>query len=67
MRILDRLGERRHRQAVGSRLKANQHEIFALTRAPNPARLKEIGAEPLVADALDSVAVPPSVGSDPTL
>lgn len=49
------------------RLKANQHEIFALTRAPNPARLKEIGAEPLVADALDSVAVPPSVGSDPTL
>ena len=34
------------------RLKANQHEIFALTRAPDPARLKEIGAEPLIADAL---------------
>ena len=44
------------------RLKANQHEIFALTRAPDPARLKEIGAEPLIADALDSVAVKAAVG-----
>ena len=44
------------------RLKANEHEIFALTRAPDPARLKEIGAEPLIADALDSVAVKAAVG-----
>ena len=44
------------------RLKANQHEIFALTRAPDPAWLKEIGAEPLIADALDSVAVKAAVG-----
>ena len=44
------------------RLKANQHEIFALTRAPDPTRLKEIGAEPLIADALDSVAVKAAVG-----
>ena len=44
------------------RLRANQHEIFALTRAPDPARMKEIGAEPLIADALDSVAVKAAVG-----
>ena len=44
------------------RLRANQHEIFALTRAPDSARLKEIGAEPLIADALDSVAVKAAVG-----
>jgi nucleoside-diphosphate-sugar epimerase len=34
------------------RLRANQHEVFALTRSPEPA-LKEIGAEPVIADALD--------------
>src|SRR6516165_9022033 len=43
------------------RLKANQHEILALTRAPDPARLKEIGAEPVIADALDAAAVKAAV------
>ena len=44
------------------RLRANQHEIFALTRPPDSARLKEIGAEPVIADALDAVAVKTAVG-----
>jgi nucleoside-diphosphate-sugar epimerase len=44
------------------RLRANQHEIFALTRPPDSARLKEIGAEPVIADALDAVAVKAAVG-----
>jgi nucleoside-diphosphate-sugar epimerase len=43
------------------RLKANQHETFALTRAPDPARLKEVGAEPVIADALDAAAVKAAV------
>ena len=43
------------------RLKANQHEVFALTRSPAPA-LKEIGAEPVIADALDAAAVKAAVG-----
>ena len=34
------------------RLRANQHVIFALTR-PDSTRLKEIDAEPVVADALE--------------
>ena len=44
------------------RLKGNQHEVFALTRSPDsePA-LKEIGAEPAIADALDAAAVKAAV------
>jgi nucleoside-diphosphate-sugar epimerase len=38
------------------RLRANQHEVFALTRSPD-APLKQIGAEPVIADALDAAAV----------
>jgi uncharacterized protein YbjT (DUF2867 family) len=38
---------------VVRRLRANQHEVFALTRSPDSApALKEIGAEPVIADAL---------------
>jgi 2-alkyl-3-oxoalkanoate reductase len=44
------------------RLRANQHEIFALARSPDPAPLKEIGAEPVIADALDAAAVTAAVG-----
>ena len=44
-------------------LRANQHEVFALTRSPNSApALNEIGAEPVVADALDAPAVKAAVG-----
>jgi nucleoside-diphosphate-sugar epimerase len=50
------------RPLVGS-LRANKHEIFALTRLPDSARrLKEIGAEAVVADALDAAAVKAAVG-----
>ena len=45
------------------RLRADQHEVFALTRSPNSApALKEIGAEPNIADALDAAAVKAAVG-----
>ena len=44
------------------RLRANRHEVFALTRSPNSAPLREIGAEPLVADALDAAAVKVAIG-----
>ena len=45
------------------RLRANQHEVFALTRSPDsvPA-LKEIGAEAVRADALNTAAVKAEVG-----
>jgi nucleoside-diphosphate-sugar epimerase len=44
-------------------LRANQHEVFALTRSPDSApALKEIGAEPVIADALDAAAVKAAVG-----
>jgi nucleoside-diphosphate-sugar epimerase len=43
-------------------LRANQHEIFALTRPHGTARLKEIGAEPVTADALDAAAVKAALG-----
>jgi nucleoside-diphosphate-sugar epimerase len=33
------------------RLRANQYEVFALTRSPESALLNEIGAEPISADA----------------
>jgi 2-alkyl-3-oxoalkanoate reductase len=45
------------------RLKAKQHEVFALTRSPDSAAAsKEIGAEPVIADALDAAAVRAAVG-----
>jgi nucleoside-diphosphate-sugar epimerase len=44
------------------RLRANQHEIFALARSPGSASLKETGAEPVIADALDAAAVRAAVG-----
>jgi nucleoside-diphosphate-sugar epimerase len=44
-------------------LRANQHEAFALTKSPDSApALKEIGAEPVIADALDAAAVKAVVG-----
>ena len=44
------------------RLRASQHEVFALSRPPGSARLQEMGAEPVVADALDAAAVKEAVG-----
>src|SRR5215510_11378683 len=45
------------------RLRANQHAVFALARSPESApALKEIGAEPVIADALDAAAVKGAVG-----
>jgi nucleoside-diphosphate-sugar epimerase len=45
------------------RLRANRHEVFALTRSPDSApALKEIGAEAVIADALDAAAVKAAVG-----
>jgi nucleoside-diphosphate-sugar epimerase len=45
------------------RLRANKHEVFALTRSRDSApTLKEFGAEPVIADALDSAAVKAAVG-----
>ena len=45
------------------RLRANQHEVFALVRSPNSAPPKEIGAEAVIADALNAAAVAAAVGS----
>jgi nucleoside-diphosphate-sugar epimerase len=45
------------------RLRANQHEVFALSRSPDSASaLKEIDAEPVIADALDAAAVKAAIG-----
>jgi nucleoside-diphosphate-sugar epimerase len=45
------------------RLRVNQHEVFALTRSPDSASaLREIGAEAIIADALDAAAVKTAVG-----
>src|SRR5262249_16040868 len=45
------------------RLRANQHKVFALTRwADSAAGLKEMGGEPVMADALDAAAVKGAVG-----
>ena len=45
------------------RLQANQHEVFALARSPDSASaLKEIGAEAIIANALDATAVRAAVG-----
>jgi len=38
-------------------LRANQHKMFALTRSHDSVPLKGIGAEPVIADALDAAAV----------
>ena len=42
-------------------LRAKQHEVFALTRSPEPSSLQEIGALPVMADALDGAAVKAAV------
>ena len=45
------------------RLRANRHEVFALTRSPDSApALEEIGAEAVIGDALDPAAVKAAVG-----
>src|SRR5262249_32916640 len=45
------------------RLRANRHEGVALTRSRDSAPAsKEIGAEPLIADALDAAEVKAAVG-----
>jgi nucleoside-diphosphate-sugar epimerase len=38
-------------------LRTNQHEVCVLTRSPDSVSLKEVGAEPVIADALDAAAV----------
>jgi nucleoside-diphosphate-sugar epimerase len=45
------------------RLRADQHEVFGLTQSPDsgPA-LKEMGAEPVIGNALDAAAVNAAVG-----
>ena len=50
-------------RALVRRLRANLHEVFALTQSRDSAAvLKEIGAEPVVADALDAAAVKAGLG-----
>ncbi len=50
-------------RALVRRLRVNQHEVFALTQSRDSAAvLKEIGAEPVIADALDAAAVKAAVG-----
>ena len=50
-------------RALVRRLRANQHEVFVLTQSRDSAAvLKEIGAEPVIADALDAAAVKAAVG-----
>jgi len=44
------------------RLRASQHEVFALARPPGSAQLQKMGAEPVVADARDAAAVKEAVG-----
>jgi len=45
------------------RLRANRHEVFALTQSPGSAGvLQDIGAEPVIANALDADAVKAAVG-----
>ena len=43
------------------RLRDNRHEVFALSRSPGSASLGEIGAESVIADALDAAAVKAAV------
>lgn len=50
-------------RALVRRLRATPHEVFALTRSRDSApALKETGAEPVIADALDAAAVKAAVG-----
>src|SRR5215468_10119007 len=50
-------------RALVRRLRANQHEVFALTKSRDSApALKDIGAEPVIANALDAAAVKAAVG-----
>ncbi len=45
------------------RLRANQHQVFAFARSPNSAPvLKELGAEAVIADALDAATVKAAIG-----
>src|SRR5215471_481341 len=45
------------------RLREKRHEVFALTRSPDAAAAsKDIGAEPVIADALDAAAVKAALG-----
>ena len=43
------------------RLRAKRHDVFALLRSPASAPLKDMDAEPVVADALDAAAVSAAV------
>ena len=50
-------------RALVRRLKENPHEVFALTHSRDSAAvLKEIGAQPIIADVLDAAAVKAAVG-----
>ena len=50
-------------RALVRRLRATQHEVFALTQSRDSAAvLKDIDAEPISADALDAAAVKAAVG-----
>jgi nucleoside-diphosphate-sugar epimerase len=50
-------------RALVRRLRANQHEVFALTHSRDSApAFKELGADPVIADALDAAAVKAAVG-----
>ena len=45
------------------RLRENRHQVFALARSPDSAAaVKEIGAEPVIADALDAASVKAAIG-----
>ena len=50
-------------RALVRRLRATQHQVFALTQSRDSAAvLKDIDAEPISADALDAAAVKAAVG-----
>jgi len=50
-------------QALVPRLTASEHDVFALTRSGDSApALKEMGAEPVIGNALDAAAVKVAVG-----
>src|SRR5215510_958463 len=50
-------------RALVRRLRANRHEVFALTRSHDSApESKQLGAEPVIADALDAAAVKAAMG-----
>src|SRR5262245_59215639 len=50
-------------QPLVRRLRGSQHDVFALTQSRNSVlALKEMGAEPVIANALDAAAVKTAVG-----